>query len=843
MAIHLFAGLPLWIMNLAIGMLVYIRAPRKPANQAFFWFVMTLVAWSFGVKMTHIYAITPLGVFWGRFAFASASLAASGFIAFCQAFPNSLHLFSCRIGYVFLLLSIPFVIASFSPWILEATSLDEAGRLKTHYGPLYPLCALFLLTAFGYGLWTLIRKWRTARGRSRLQLQYLGLGLFLLIAGALTTNLLIPALLRTSAFSAYGPYFTLFFVGFTAHAIVRHRLMDVRLIVRRGVTYGLSLGSTAGLMWLMGALGRRLWSPEQVTAAGFPLLLGIGGVVVFHPLRLAVQRLLDKYCYREPYDYQQATRTISQALASQLHLAPLCQHLAAFLQATLKVEAVAVYLCQAPSRLERQAWQGDDTSAEVPAVLDMPQLLAFLSRTAMPVMREELERWHGVEDVPQLAKAFALLRSEVVVPLPVEQRLIGLVTLGAKLSGDPFFVHDLTFLGTVSHQASVALRRAQLHEEVIWMKEYSESILRQMESGVIAATAQGHLTVINAAAARLLGIEAARAIGRHVAEVLPQELSAPLLDTLHGKGALAHCEVAVPRPAGGTLPLAVSTSVLPAHGAEPAGAILVCHDLSRIKELEEDKRRMERLAALGAFAAGIAHEIKNPLVAIRTLAELLPEQYDDAEFREAFSQVALQEISRIDALVHRLRTLGAASPASRRPISVLEPLEETLTLLSGECNKRRIRLVRAYHKPLRPVLGDHDQLKQVFLNLCMNSLEAMDEGGTLTVTVGMTPGPDGPPRLFVQVADTGPGIPDDLLGSMFEPFVTSKAGGSGLGLAICKGIVESHRGTLQAANRSDTNGAVVTVTLPTVQGDEVHALAASDGGEPAAAASAAAAPW
>jgi signal transduction histidine kinase len=216
--------------------------------------------------------------------------------------------------------------------------------------------------------------------------------------------------------------------------------------------------------------------------------------------------------------------------------------------------------------------------------------------------------------------------------------------------------------------------------------------------------------------------------------------------------------------------------------------------------------------------AGIAHEIKNPLVAIKTLAELLPEQYDDTEFRDTFTRVALHEVERIDSLVQRLRSLGSSSPLQMRPISILTPLDETLALISGELTKRHITLAYEHHDVLPPIMGDHDQLKQVFINVCLNGIEAMEQDGTLGITLRVDSSPDTPTgAIVIQITDTGAGIPAAYLPTLFEPFVTSKDTGSGLGLAICKGIIEHHRGSITATNRTDGSGAVFTLRFPIAQ--------------------------
>jgi PAS domain S-box-containing protein len=758
----------------------------------------------------------------------AAGLIGQSFSVFCQVFPEQQRLVVTRGVRGILLLGCVISGLTLTPLVLRDIGMARAGSIQPQYGPLYPLFGAFMLVAFGQGFWTLTRKWRAARGHSRQQIHYLWLGLCLAISGGTTTNLIIPALTGSSRFSEYGPYFTLCFVGLTAHAIIRHRLMDIRLVIRQSVTYSLSLAVTVAVMW--GVLTFVELVPGMqfpADASAFPLLVGLGSVVIFHPVRVRTQRLLDRYCYRKPYDYHLATRTISQVLAGLVRLTPLCTSLTAFIRRALGVDMVAVYVVHESSRLERCAAQGDSGDCILPQTMDIPELLSLLTQAGEPVVRDELGRCSDRRQAGCLSTAFATLHSEVLIPLLVEDHLTALIAVGEKLSGDSFFVHDLEFLNTVGYQASVALRRAQLYEEIAWMKEYNESILAQMVSGVIAVTRQGNITLMNAAAARLIGVITEEVAGRVVTEVLPAALSAPLQQTLAVGTTCTNEEATLALAAGRKLPLALSTSVLHGAAGEQIGALLVFHDLSRLKELEEEKRRIERLASIGTFVAGIAHEIKNPLVAIKTLAELLPEQYDDDEFRTTFARVALHEVDRIDTLVQRLRSLGSSSPLQLRPINVLMPLDETLALISGELTKRHVTLVYEKDPALPLVMGDHDQLKQVFLNLCLNSLEAMEKEGTLRLTVGMKALQDDmPAALCIQVADTGPGIPAEYFPTIFEPFVTSKATGSGLGLAICKGIIEHHRGTIAAANRLDGPGASFTIRLPIAQGEECYEIAA-----------------
>jgi signal transduction histidine kinase len=823
-------GLPLWTVNLFLAGLVYFQDPRKLPNQAFAAFVLTMVSWSFCVSMVYANSAHPSLILWGRLTFAAASLIGSSFVLFCQVFPELTRLSVNRGSWPLILSGALMTGLSLTPLVLRDVDILGTGGVQPHYGPLYPVFGVFMLAAFGYGIWMLTQKWRTTRGRSKLQIQYLSLGFCIALWGGTTTNLVIPALTGSSSLGVYGPYFSVFFVGLTAHAIVRHRLMDIRVVVSKGVTHALSIAIAALTLWgLCASVGTELML--QLSTSTLALVMAILGMVVFPPLRVAIQRLLDRYCYREGYDYRHAIKTISQVLAGLLRADDLCTQLTTFIFTTLKVEEVAVYLCYEHAVLELCSYQNasaDRSARAEPAIVASPSIIALLARAAGPILHDELGRWVDTSAGEHIAEEFTTLHSEVIVPLLVEDRIAALITVGRKLSGDPFFTPDIELLATIGHQAGVALKRVQLHEEVTWMKEYSESILRHMESGVMAVSHDGLLTMINEAGARMLGVGATEVVGHPATRLIPCGLRLPLLDTLTGKSVYTNYEATLTPASRRPLPIVLSTSVLRGRADEPAGAILVFNDLSRIKALEEEKRRIERLASIGAFISGIAHEIKNPLVAIKTFAELLPERHADEEFRDTFAQVTLHEVDRIDTLVQRLRSLSAGSTSPLYPVSIIAPLEETLSLLSGEFARRKIRVTCQYQPFLPPVMGDHDQLKQVFVNLCLNSIEAMGEGGTLTITVGSDSGQEErASTLIMEISDTGTGIPAGYLSTIFEPFFTLKDTGTGLGLAICQGIIDYHRGSIAATNRADSPGAIFTLTLPAAEGEDAHEVPAS----------------
>ena len=209
------------------------------------------------------------------------------------------------------------------------------------------------------------------------------------------------------------------------------------------------------------------------------------------------------------------------------------------------------------------------------------------------------------------------------------------------------------------------------------------------------------------------------------------------------------------------------------------------------------------------LAAGMAHEIKNPLTSIKTFTEYLPHKYDDPAFREKFTRIVTQEVGKITSLVQRLLDFAKPAPPHLQPTHVSQLLEETLEFLSSDCLKQRIQIERAYGSDGATIQADHQQLRQVFLNLLLNSLEAMDgNGGTLSVSTTKQDA-----RLAVTITDTGPGIPNEHLPRLFDPFFTTKPTGTGLGLSIVHRLVTEHRGTI-TFDSPLRHGTRCTLTFP-----------------------------
>jgi signal transduction histidine kinase len=235
-----------------------------------------------------------------------------------------------------------------------------------------------------------------------------------------------------------------------------------------------------------------------------------------------------------------------------------------------------------------------------------------------------------------------------------------------------------------------------------------------------------------------------------------------------------------------------------------------------LKKSKSYMRRADRLASLGTLTAGLAHEIRNPLVAIKTLTQLLPERLDDEEFRGHFLHIASGEVDRISSLVNELLEFARPSDPKFEMTDINGIVDGMLLLVSTETKKKQITVIKDYAPDLPSTTVDREQIKQVFLNILLNGIEATPPNGTITVRTRSFLKPGGDVHLQIEFTDTGCGIPPDYVEDIFTPFFTTKTKGSGLGLSISNQIIQDHQGYIDVKSRLN-QGSSFFVNLPLSQ--------------------------
>ncbi len=367
--------------------------------------------------------------------------------------------------------------------------------------------------------------------------------------------------------------------------------------------------------------------------------------------------------------------------------------------------------------------------------------------------------------------------------------------------------------------ADAALR--QRFAELSDLKSYTDHILRSFVNGLVTLDLDGRVVTVNPAAELLTGCSAATLTGRPATDAFHHapELLDLLLETLRTRVGVPHVSVVLPRSDRAPLPLEVTTTPLRGAEGQALGVVAILRDLTPVRQLEEQLRRSDRLAALGTLAAGLAHEIKNPLTSIMTFSRHVARRFDDERFRQRFQSVVPRELERINAIVDGLLRLARPARLVLAPVHLPPLIEQALELYAPQMEARRISVRREWPVGIPPLPGDAEQLYQAILNLIANALDSMEEGGgTLTLRLRWPEDSDGfggvsHDRLLLEVMDTGGGIKPEETPDVFNPFFTTKSGGTGLGLAIAHKIVEDHGGTVTFRS-SPGQGTVFTVALP-----------------------------
>ena len=353
-----------------------------------------------------------------------------------------------------------------------------------------------------------------------------------------------------------------------------------------------------------------------------------------------------------------------------------------------------------------------------------------------------------------------------------------------------------------------------------------EAVLAGLPDAVIAVDAAMHVVFWNAAAEVLTARSARRAQGRPAKEVFAPNASvvSRLTETLATGESRSEAESTLAGADGRSVPVSLLTAALFGRDGSVEGAVAVLRDLSRIRQLEHEVRRGETLAAAGRMAVGVAHEIRNPLGAIRGAVQLLARELPEPRLTE-YTDVLLKEVDRVNRIIETLLDLGRPVQVRRVPLNLHQILERVLLLTEETARAAEVSVVRRYDPSLPAILGDEDRLLQVFHNLMVNAFDAMSPGGRLTLSTRVSLNPlygkmdlGGGQRTMVEVAlaDDGAGMPADVRARIFDPFFTTKERGPGLGLAVCHRILEEHRGTIHVES-AEGRGTTVTCFLPSAK--------------------------
>lgn len=690
-----------FIVNLGLGLLVYIKGTSyKRISFSFAILAWSAASWAFSFFMVYLLFGNPVKLFWGKMGFASSSVIPFAFLLFSILFPNEQRRVS---SFKLTILGLPALIffgLSFTDKIVFSLGY---GPKMFIYGPFYPLFSAYLTVYLMLGFVFLIKTYKKVLGLERLQVKYCLLGMVFTSSLGLFNNLFLP-MAGYSMLNWLGPSFTMIMVGFTTYSILKHRMMDISIVFKKGTTYVFLLLLLFIPSFLLILLGQKIFYGKidyLFTVMMFSLLFLVA--ILFYRIKPGTEKAVDHFFFKDRYNYRETLGEFSKAMVNILDLQSLLKKIIETITQTMRVDKASMFLLD-DEKGGYTLLESKNINIPFSPLLIRKEdpLPVYLQKIKEIIVKEELAKGTHLPELKGVIQQMTLLEAEVSIPLLSKGQLIGMINLSHKFNKDVYYQEDIDLLTTLANQTAIAVENARLFEDLKRSKSYI--------------------------------------------------------------------------------------------------------------------RRADRLASLGTLTAGLAHEIRNPLVAIKTLTQLLPERIDDEEFRNHFLSIAAGEVDRISHLVSELLDFARPSSPKMEFEDINQTIDGMILLCSTECKKKNIQIEKQLALDLPLIRVDREQIKQVFLNILLNAIEATGDGGKITVRTRSFSKPSGDRYLQVEIKDTGCGIPKEYLEEIFNPFYTTKATGSGLGLSISNQIVQDHKGYIDVESQQG-KGSSFFINLPIDQPD------------------------
>ncbi len=706
------------------------------------------------------------------------------------------------------------------------------------YGP-----GIYLFAAYFCGamIVLLAGTWRNLRetaGAIRVELGFILIGGLFALVISLPLSLLLGTFFSPAVISQTAPFRVILFSLVVAYGIATRKIMEVGLFLRRAMSYivlATYLGAIYAAFWWLTVIAIRSilhsedHSPAYITAA-------LAVAFAMAPARGFSQRLADKlFVGSKGLDFRATMGKAAAILESVTTLHDLLRRFATTIAEAVGTDRVTIYLAGRKGEFTRRYATDTDQPGRLNSFVasDGP-LVHYLNTHREPLILDELHRIRPTPLIEQVRQRLEELSAAAALGIFAREQLVGIMLLGPRLSGRIYGSMEQDALQLLCGQLAVAIENAELFTEVQNAKIYNETLLRHLTTGVVAADTDGKVTVFNQEAEQITGL--ARISRGRMVDDLPSPLRTIIRTTLATSERQEDREVSF-QVGEEDVYVRASSAIFRGQEHELLGALMVITDITALKKMEEQIRRTDRLASLGTLSAGMAHEIKNPLVSIKTFAQLLPERYAESDFRETFSGLIVHEINRIDTLVNQLLRFARPTKPLLRPMHVHETLEKTLLLVQHRLYQKEIKVIRAFESSTDMIRADSDQLEQVFLNFFLNAMDAMKRGGELTVKTEVrtgdplisqvrTNGSQAEEAFCISIRDTGEGIKPGDIPHVFDPFFTTKDHGTGLGLSVVHGIVQEHGGQIEVESEL-SKGTVFRIYLPLARDAEEAEVAAA----------------
>ena len=566
-----------------------------------------------------------------------------------------------------------------------------------------------------------------------------------------------------------------------------------------------SKGKRMGLLGLLIPKNRKL--PD----------LRLAGKVIFLLCQFIAQ-LVERLEYEKRIARFNAYFTVSSKIAKALNLRDVLEAVLYSSMEAVSAEAASLMLLDE----EKNNFQFFGLVPPQPAMMNA-KFSANKGLAGKVLQSQQSEVINDVQKDPRFYRRFDLktgfqTRNMVAIPLVAGTEKVGVLEVLNKAGGEPFQEEDRLLLQSIAEEIAFAIHDARLVDakqaltaEIEKMHKFQTKLIQTSDDGIIANDPRGNILIFNEGAERILGHRKEDLIGKiNVAHLYPPGVAQDVREKINspgGTGRLINYETMALSKTGEQIPVELSAMLIYENDHEVA-TVGFFRDLRERKQLQEKLLQSERLAALGHMAAHISHEVKNPLMVIGGLArQVLRGLAGDPQKNLEKLKIIVEEIRRLEDFLAEVGSFAKLSETKKGVVNLNTLIQELALKLEPSLHERNIKLSLNLDTKLPQVQFAPLPLSQVLLNIAKNSIEAMPAGGNLTFISGCHN--DG---VFVQISDTGEGIPPDIMDKIFQPFYSTKPKGSGLGLAISKTIIEAHQGEIKIESEPD-RGTSVTVLL------------------------------
>ena len=607
------------------------------------------------------------------------------------------------------------------------------------------------------------------------------------------------------------------------YSVLRYRLMDVELVVRRVFVYALT---TLAIALLIGVVvytgGLYAFGSDQSFSSGEITLRVVAAVVamaaivmVAAPVKNFLQEHVDRLFYGERYDLRNSLLDFGRTLSATTALDPLLDSLVSRLQEVMNVGRVAIFIEDKYSKsgyvVARSV--GLDTPVVPP---DFREMIRVRSAETGVVRADDF-------DLASESAGSARRALHYFVPCVVRGRMVAVIGLGRSVDGALLSSEDVEILRTVSGYVAVAIENSLLYKdqqeragELKLLKEFNESIIESINVGLLAVDLEGRVTRLNSALEHMLDLRRDAAIGRRVEDLFSEDFADTLKQVL-GKDGWRLQEIRniykLHTATRTNRSLVLNIALAPLQDAQgQTGALVVLEDVTTRISLEEQLQQREKLSSIGLLAAGVAHEVNTPLTGVSSYTQMLLGMLNENDPKRALLQKVRTQAERATNIVNNLLNFSRTGSATEfGDVDVARVLDDTLQLLEPQLRHSQIEIVRSYDKDAPEVYGNAGKLQQVFTNLLLNARDAIPDGGKIVVSTSTAE--DG--SLIAEISDTGIGIAPENVAKIYDPFYTTKGvgQGTGLGLAVTYGIVQEHAGRI-SVDSMPGRGTTFRITLP-----------------------------